>query len=401
MRFFPIAPLIVLLAALLVPLPATAQDPAATAVPVSVFWKPGCPYCVRAKTYLAALAASDDSLRIEYLDISGSVEARLSFVRASDFFGYDPPGVPLIVIGGQSILGYDSDETTGKEILAAVRDCRRGPCPALAALLAGNATGAEPAGAPKPPPATVSVPLVGEVDLSTYSLPALTIVLAAIDGFNPCAMWILVFLIGLLVGMQDRLRMWILGGAFLLTSGLVYFGFLAAWLNLFLMLGAIVWVRLAVGAVALASGAYYLRDFVKNTAAECAVTSPQQRLRIIHALKASVGEKRFLLALAGIMVLAAAVNLVEFFCSAGIPAVFTQVLAVNDLPAWQHYALIGLYVVVFMLDDAAIFVLAMFTLAATGMTTRYLRFSHLAGGIVMTAIGVLLLFAPDWLAFAG
>lgn len=193
--------------------------------------------------------------------------------------------------------------------------------------------------------------------------------------------------------------MWLLGGAFLLTSGLVYFLFLAAWLNVFLVLGAIFWVRLAVGIIALASGAYYLHAFATDAAAECRVTNLEQRQRIMASLRASVSERRFLVALAGIVMLAAAVNLIELFCSAGIPAVYTDVLAMNQLPAWQHYLYLLLYVVVFMLDDAAIFALAMVTLHATSMTNRYLRLSHLLGGLGMLAIGVLLLVAPDWLTF--
>ena len=170
--------------------------------------------------------------------------------------------------------------------------------------------------------------------------------------------------------MQDRLRMWLLGGAFLLTSGLVYFGFFAAWLNVFLLIGALLWVRLAVGCVALASGAYSLYAFATDAAAESKVTNLAQRRRIMDALRASVYEKRFLVAVAGIIVLAVAVNLIELLCSAGIPAVFTDVLAMTSLPSWQRYLYLLLYVLVFMLDDAAIFVIAMMTLAATGMTSR-------------------------------
>jgi len=80
-------------------------------------------------------------------------------------------------------------------------------------------------------PASVRMPLLGEVALRDLSLPVLTIALGGLDGFNPCAMWALVFLLGLLVGMQDRLRMWVLGAAFVVASAAVYFVFMAAWLT--------------------------------------------------------------------------------------------------------------------------------------------------------------------------
>jgi hypothetical protein len=248
-------------------------------------------------------------------------------------------------------------------------------------------------------PPMVFVPLLGEIRTADLSLPVLTVVLGALDGFNPCAMWVLVFLIGLLLGMQDHFRMWVLGSAFIAGSALVYFLFMAAWLNFLLFIGAVVWVRAAVGAVALAGGFYYLREYFQNPDAACKVTAPEGRRRVFESLRKLATESRFWLALAGIVALAFAVNLVELLCSAGIPAVYTQVLALSDLPAWQYYAYLSLYILVFMLDDLIVFVAAMKTLQLTGVTTRYARFSNLAGGAVLLPIGALLILRPEWLMF--
>jgi hypothetical protein len=248
-------------------------------------------------------------------------------------------------------------------------------------------------------PPTVSVPFIGEIRTADLSLPVLTIALGALDGFNPCAMWVLVFLIGLLVGMQDRFRMWTLGAAFVAGSALVYFLFMAAWLNFLLFIGAVVWVRAAVGLVALGGGFYYLREYFQNPDAACKVTAPQARRRVFDSLRKLASERRFWLALAGVLALAFAVNLVELLCSAGIPAVYTQVLALSELPVWQYYAYLALYILVFMLDDLFVFVVAMKTLQIAGATTRYVRFSHLAGGVVLLVIGALLLLRPELLMF--
>ncbi|MFY0615014.1 MAG: hypothetical protein JXQ99_26020, partial [Hyphomicrobiaceae bacterium] len=370
-------------------------------VELVIFWEPGCPYCKRAKAFLEREHETNDRLHIRDYDVSRSPAAVNLFQRVNEHFGIKRPGVPLIVIGGRPFLGFDEAGKTGTAILDIAKACLQDSCHELARILdgSGSSPGVRAVNRPAGIPQIINLPLVGEVPISSLSLPALTIFLAAIDGFNPCAMWVLVFLVGLLVGMQDRLRMWLLGGAFLLTSGLVYFGFLAAWLNVFLLIGALLWVRITVGCIALASGAYYLHAFATDAAAECKVANPAQRRRIMDALRASVYEKRFLFAVAGIVVLAVAVNLIELLCSAGIPAVYTDVLAMSDLPRWQHYMYLLLYVLIFMLDDAVIFVIAMMTLAATGMTGRYLRWSHLLGGVGMVAIGALLLFAPDLLTF--
>jgi hypothetical protein len=154
---------------------------------------------------------------------------------------------------------------------------------------------------------------------------------------------------------------------------------------------------LAVGLVALGGGFYYLRYF-QNPDAVCKVTAPAARRRVFESLRKLATESRFWLALAGIVALAFAVNLVELLCSAGIPAVYTQVLALSQLPAWQYYAYLSLYILVFILDDLFVFVVAMKTLQITVHNPLPVRFAHLAGGGVLLAIGALLLLR-EWLMF--
>jgi hypothetical protein len=237
------------------------------------------------------------------------------------------------------------------------------------------------------------------VDLRGLSLPALTVLLAAADGFNPCAMWVLVFLIGLLAGMRDRMRMWLLGITFLLVSSAVYFAFMAAWLNMLLLLGMIVWLRVAIGLVALAGGGYALWDAWRHPEPVCAVGASSRRQPVLERLTALVKQPSLPLAMAGIAALALAVNLVELVCSAGIPAVYTQVLALTPMPRWQYYAYLVLYLLVFMLDDLAVFAGAMFTLQITGLSGKYARFSRFIGGGVLLILGGLLLFRPEWLNY--
>jgi hypothetical protein len=249
-------------------------------------------------------------------------------------------------------------------------------------------------------PEAVRLPLIGEVRTAHLSLPALTALLAAADGFNPCAMWVLVFLLGLLAGMKDRARMWLLGIAFVAASAFVYLLILGAWLNVLLLASAVSFVRLTIGLVALAGGGYYLKEFMTNADMKCEVTASERRRRILERLKALAQEPGLAPALAGIVLLAFAVNVVEFLCSAGIPAVFAQVLALSDLAPWGYFGYLVLYVAVFMLDDLVVLVVALKTLEVTGLTTRYARWSNAVGGAALLAIGALLILRPEWLAFA-
>ena len=325
--------------------------------------------------------------------------------------------VPFLVIGDEYFVGY-SEEVTPGEIERRVKECSLGGCPDSVGPIVGVT--AVPPKEAKPPepeqPKTVdsatatttsagagktekmiNLPFVGNVNALTFSLPLLTVIMGLLDGFNPCAMWTLLFLISLLLGMQDRKKMWLLGTAFIAASAAVYFMFMAAWLNLIILLGFMVWVRIALGLLALFGGGYSLKEYFTNKDNTCKVEESDNKQKIFERLKAVVQHNSLWLALGGIIALAFVVNLVELICSAGLPAVYTQVLAINELPGWQHYFYILLYIFFFMLDDMFVFIAAMVTLKLTGLTTKYTRMSRLIGGVLMLIIGLLLIFKPEWL----
>ncbi|MEM8791695.1 MAG: hypothetical protein AAGE80_08750 [Pseudomonadota bacterium] len=158
------------------------------------------------------------------------------------------------------------------------------------------------------------MPFVGDIRTQDLSLPVLTIVLATTDGFDPCAMWVF-FLIGLLMGLKDERRMWTLGIAFLFATAAVYFALLAAWFNLVVVLGAIIWVRIAIGVLAVGVGGYFLREYRANSDPTCRVTRPGQRQKIMDAFRKVVGQNSSALFVLGIMGLSVSVNMIELLCS--------------------------------------------------------------------------------------
>jgi hypothetical protein len=377
---------------------------ASQTVDVYLFWRVSCPHCDREIEFLERLAAAEPRVRVHRFEVLRSAESRELLERVGMVLQADVSAVPFTVIGDAVWIGYLDDATTGAEMKRRIDSCLRGGCPdSVAQLLAARDQPplAEPPAIDRQRlPATMRLPLLGEVALRDLPLPALTIALGALDGFNPCAMWALIFLLGLLLGVQDRLRMWVLGGAFVVASGAVYFMFMAAWLNLLLFLGMIVWVRIGIGLVALAGAGYQLREYVLSRNETCPVTAPETRRRVFEGLRRLAGRRDLYAALAGIVALAFAVNLVELLCSAGIPVVYTQVLTMTGLPLWQYYAYLVLYIAVFMLDDLVVLVLALATLHVSGMATKYARYSHLLGGLLLAAIGAVMILRPEWLAFA-
>jgi len=212
-------------------------------------------------------------------------------------------------------------------------------------------------------------------------------------------MWVLLFLISLLLGFEDRKRMWILGLTFIVASAFVYFLFMVAWLNFFLFFGFIIWVRIIVGLIALYFGYRSIKSCIDNRNGGCEVTKDEKRIRTLQKIKSITQSKNLLPALVGIILLAFAINLIEAVCSAFLPAIYTQILTMNELSTAQYYLYIFFYQIVFMLDDMVIFVIAMVTLNSVGIESKYARWTKVIGGVIMLIIGLLLLFKPELLLF--
>ncbi len=371
-------------------------------VNVYLFWGDGCPHCAREKPFLEQLEKKYSYIKLHQYEIWGNQRNRDLLTKVGGRLQTDIQGVPFTVVGDKQFAGYLSDETTGKEIENAVIQCSKVPCNDPVGDVIKGSTGnntSQKEKSEKVVPTKITVPILGEIDTKHLSLPLLTIIIGALDGFNPCAMWTLLFLISLLIGMHDKRRMWILGTAFIVSSAFVYFLFMAAWLHLVLFIGFVFWIRAAIGILALGAGIYNLREYLTNKENACKVTKSGERRKIFDALKHITQEKHFFIALVGIILLAGAVNIVELICSAGFPVIYTQTLSMSNLPVWQYYLYLLLYIFVFMLDDLFVFIVSMKTLQMTGVTTKYSRFSHLIGGILMLILGLLLIFKHELLMF--
>ncbi len=287
-------------------------------------------------------------------------------------------GVPTFLIGTELIVGFRSAETTGQ----AIRD-------GLDRLAAGTA--------PVPVTDAIRTAWFGDVSVARLGLPLFTIAIGLLDGFNPCAMWVLLFLLSLLVNLHDRFKMALIAGTFVLVSGVVYFAFMAAWLNVLLVVGFSRAMQIGLGLVAVLVGAINIKDFlgldrgVSLSIPDSAKPGLYARVRRILQADNLTG------ALMGIVVLALFVNLIELLCTAGFPAIYTQILTLQQLPTWQYYGYLGLYNLAYVFDDAVMVTLAVTTLSRRKLQERAGRWLKLAGGTVMAGLGVVLLVKPDWL----
>jgi glutaredoxin len=332
-----------------------------------VFFQPDCPHCHRAIEWLK----TQPGIAFDLHDISTVAGEDLLRVATELGIAEADLGVPLFVFGRYHLIGFDSPETTGRELLALI---------------------AKPAAAPPDMKAPrIRLPIFGEIDPSSYSLLGLTVVMALADGFNPCAMWVLVYLISLIAGLKEREKIWWLVGTFVLASGILYFLFMTAWLNMFLIIGYIRPLTQLIALAAIGFGADQLYELAWNRGAvTCEVGDVEQRQRTMHRIRDIVAAPIGLASLVLVTALAFAVNAIEFVCSAALPAVYTHTLALMDLSAFAYYGYITLYVLFFMLDDLVIFGLAAFAIHKV-IDTRYAAISRGAGGVTLLGLGLWML----------
>jgi len=377
---------------------------AADQVTIYFFWGQGCPHCEHEKEFLSELQSEYPQIAVRDFEVWNNSENRQILIDVGGKLNIEIAGVPFTVVGDKHFIGWYDENSTGTAIEEAVKKAIDSGCSDIVAPIVNpeidpGENGSCGNNGKTEIPEKINVPFLGAIGVKDFSLPVLAVVLGALDGFNPCAMWTLLFLISLLLGMKDRKRMWILGCSFIGASALVYFLFMSAWLNLLLFVGFIVWVRIIVALVAIGGGAYNLKAYFSKEPAVCANAADPKRKKVFERLKKITLQNNFYLALGGIVLLAFAVNLVELICSAGLPVIFTQILSMSGLSQWQYYSYIALYILVFMADDLFVFFAAMITLKMAGITTKYQKASHLIGGILMLAIGLLLIFRPEWLMF--
>ncbi|MFA6035543.1 MAG: thioredoxin family protein [Candidatus Micrarchaeia archaeon] len=355
---------------------------------IHFFYLESCPHCAEQKPFNQELMAEYPSVKWAYHDAAKAEEYQL-MAEIGAKHGISPYslGVPMTVIGDKLIIGFLNREVSGPELRQAVADYAAGA--EVNGTVAGGGTTSDVH--------EFDLPFLGRTDLTELSLPVLAVVLGLVDGFNPCAMWVLVYLIALVMEMNDRRRIWFIVGSFVLASGILYFLFMTAWLNAFLLLGYIKGITVAIGLVALGGGVLMIKEFVETKGAmNCKVEGAEDKKKTMSKIQELVTAPMTIVTLVGIVALAFAVNSVEFVCSAAIPAVFTQVLAVSDASTLEHYGYILLYDVAFMLDDLIIFSLAAFAVSG-GVGQKYMKYCKIIGGLIMLFLGWMLLFAPNLL----
>lgn len=254
---------------------------------------------------------------------------------------------------------------------------------------------------PPPQPPTVSdtvyLPMLGQVNWKQWGLPAFTILVGLVDGFNPCAMWVLLFLLSLLVNLRDRWKILAVAGTFVFISGAAYLAFMAAWLNVFQFIGLLRPAQILLGLLAIGVGTIHVKDFfafkqgVSLSIPEAAKPKLYERMRKIVMAETLIG------AIVGASVLAVLVNIVELLCTAGLPAMYTGILTLQNLPAWENFLYLLLYIAAYMFDDSLMVTVVVVTLGKHRLQETGGRVLKLISGAVILALGIVMIVKPEWL----
>lgn len=361
-------------------------------VPITVFWSKRCPHCRDALPFLDRLRREEPWIEVRAFELTESREHVARFVEMARGLGQDARSVPAFFVCGQMLTGYDGAEGMGARILGLARFCHQAAQTEGPGILAsGGRLAVLPSGA-------IELPVVGRLEVGSLSLPFFTLLVAGLDAFNPCAFFVLLFLLSLLVHARSRGRMLLVGGTFVLFSGLVYFLFMAAWLNLFLVVGGAPVVTAVAGGVALLVGLLNVKDYFWLHQGPTLSIPEGAKPGLFRRMRGLVAADNLAAMLVGTVTLALAANSYELLCTAGFPMVYTRVLTLNDLSPGAHYGYLILYNLVYILPLLAIVLVFTFTLGSRKLSEDQGRVLKLLSGIMMLGLGVVMLVDPERLS---
>ncbi|MDH4162062.1 MAG: hypothetical protein OEW15_05155 [Nitrospirota bacterium] len=357
------------------------------AVVVNLFWGVGCPHCEKEKIFLQKLQKRYPGMVVKEYEVWKNKENAALYKRVLETAKIKQTGVPGTVIGASVYLGFSKQ--TAAAIEEAVIRCERDGCvDGVAEISSASLATGEKAAEP------IKLPLLGTVDPAAVSLPLFTVVIAGLDSFNPCAFFVLLFLLSLLVHARSRGKMFLIGGIFVLFSGLIYFLFMAAWLTVFMIIGSITAITAAGGVVALIVGGINVKDFFLFRQGVSLSIPESAKPKLFERMRGLLRSQTLPALVAGTVVLAIAANAYELLCTAGFPMVYTRVLTLHKLTTFQYYQYLALYNVIYVLPLGLIVTVITITLGARKLSEWQGRQLKLLSGLMMTALGVVLIVDP-------
>jgi len=355
-------------------------------IKIYFFWGDGCPHCENEKRFLETVQKQYPAIAIESYEVWKNQANALFFTKMTQSSGIKATGVPVTFIGRKVFVGFSEKDSVGMEDV--IKSCLEKGCIDPADRLSGSAV-REPE-----LPDTIDLPFFGAADPHTVSLPLITLVLGGLDSFNPCAFFVLFFLLSLLVHARSRTRMLMIGGIFVLFSGAVYFIFMAAWLNIFMLAGNLPVITVSAGLVGLIVAGINIKDFFFFKKGISLSIPEKAKPKLFERMRNLLRSTSLISMMFGTMVLALAANTYELLCTAGFPMVYARILTLHNLPPLTYYLYLMLYNTVYVIPLGIIVIAFTVTLGARKLTEWQGRKLKLISGIMMLSLSITLVADP-------
>jgi cytochrome c biogenesis protein CcdA/thiol-disulfide isomerase/thioredoxin len=385
-----------------------------TDVNIYYFWGEGCPYCELAKPVLQAMADENPRIGLDQFEIYYDEEARNLFYEFAAAFGFEPRAVPTTFIGERYWEGFTDNikleiETyintclaegcvdKGQEILAGIPSAPALPTE-TPVLPSPTPTVSQPETEPTEEPPTgqtITLPIIGAIDLSGQSLLVSTLIISFVDGFNPCSLWVLSILLSITLQTKSRKKVLLVGGVFLLTTAVLYGLFIAGVFSVLRIISFMGWIQVVVALIALGFALINIKDYfwfrqgVSLTISDDKKPGIYQRMRGILRNSDSVWQL-----IGATVVFAAGIALVELSCTAGFPVIWSNILASQGVEMTTFVLLLLVYILIYLLDELGIFLVAVFTLRSTKFEEKHGRVLKLIGGVLMLTLALVMLIDP-------
>ena len=344
------------------------------------YWSLTCPHCQDARPHIESLPAIYPWLKLQSREITQHPDNARAYQKMASALGQEARSVPAFFICGQMFVGWDSPQGIGQALVDTATRCRDEGILAQPVQPSGNSL--------------INLPVLGEVDTSSLSLPVFTLIIASLDAFNPCAFFILLFLLSLLVHARSRQRMLLVGLTFIVVSGLIYFLFMAAWLNLFLVVGGLPFMTLAAGFIAIIFGVLNSKDYFFSGKGPTLSIADTAKPGLFKRMASLMSVDHLPTLLAGTFTLAIAVNSYELLCTAGFPIIYTRTLTLHQLSDTRYYLYLALYNIIYIIPLIIIVALFTYTLGSRKLSQNEGRLLKLLSGVMMFLLGVVLIIAP-------
>lgn len=382
---------------------AQAQPPTpGSPVVIYMFWGDGCPHCAKAKPFLEGLARENDRVELRFFEVWYNKDNQQLFKDMSAAYGFEPSAVPTIFVGEQHWVGYN--DTTEDEIEQAVKTCLANGCRDAGVGIVPGVT--EPTAAPTPagPAPTpgaaagqvLNLPLIGKIDLASQSLLVSTLLISFVDGINPCSLWVLSMLLALTLHTGSRKKVVTIGLVFISVTALVYALFIAGLFTIFTVVNFVGWIQAVVALVALFFALVNIKDYFWYKEGISFTIADEKKPGIFTRIRNVMDSSQSLWGLvSATVVLAGGVSLVEFSCTAGFPVLWSNLLAGQKVTAGVFVLLLLVYMLIYQLDELALFFTAVFTLKANRVEEKHGRILKLIGGMLMLSLAIVMIVNPS------